>query len=86
MGFTTGILLFDDAEELDFVGPWEVLTSAAMLETEDRVVTIAEQSPIRCAKGLRVLADHTFADAPPPRRGARPGRAGHAARGRRTRR
>ena len=28
-GTTTGILLFDDAEELDFVGPWEVLTMAA---------------------------------------------------------
>ena len=41
MGFTTGILIFDDAEELDFVGPWEVLTAARMLEPEDRVVTIA---------------------------------------------
>ena len=54
MGITTGILLFDDAEELDFVGPWEVLTSAAMLEPEDRVVTIAEKrarsaAPRACA-------------------------------------
>jgi len=65
MGFTTGILLFDDAEELDFVGPWEVLTAAAMLEPSDRVLTIAERSPVRCAKGLRVLADHSLADAPP---------------------
>jgi transcriptional regulator GlxA family with amidase domain len=65
MGFTTGILLFDDAEELDFAGPWEVLTSAAALEKEDRVVTIAEKpGPVRCAKGLRVLPDHGFADAP----------------------
>jgi transcriptional regulator GlxA family with amidase domain len=65
-GITTGILLFDDAEELDFVGPWEVLTYAAKLEQDDRVVTIAEKpGPIRCAKGLRVLPDHTFADAPP---------------------
>ena len=65
MGFTTGILLFDDAEELDFAGPWEVLTSAAALAKEDRVVTIAQKAePIRCAKGLRVLPDHTFADAP----------------------
>jgi putative intracellular protease/amidase len=23
-----GILIFDDVEELDFVGPWEVLTMA----------------------------------------------------------
>jgi len=66
MGITTGILLFDDAEELDFVGPWEVLTYASKLEKEDRVVTIAEKSgAVRCAKGLRVLPDHTFADAPP---------------------
>jgi len=26
MSLTTGILLFDDAEELDFVGPFEVFT------------------------------------------------------------
>ena len=29
---TIGIVLFDDAEELDFAGPWEVFTSAAMLK------------------------------------------------------
>jgi transcriptional regulator GlxA family with amidase domain len=65
MGVTTGILIFDDAEELDWVGPFEVLTAAAMVETENRTVTIAQHDrPIRCAKGLRVLPDHTFADAP----------------------
>jgi len=67
MGITTGILLFDDAEELDFAGPWEVLSWAAQhLFPEDRVVTVAEEErPIRCAKGLRVLPDHGFANAPP---------------------
>ncbi len=66
MGITTGIVIFDEAEELDFVGPWEVFTSAATLNQGDRVVTIAEEErPIVCAKGLRVLPDHTFADAPP---------------------
>jgi transcriptional regulator GlxA family with amidase domain len=64
MGVTTGVLLFDDAEELDFAGPWEVLTAAAMIEKQDRVVTVAERAEVRCAKGLRVLADHSFADAP----------------------
>jgi len=65
MGITTGILLFDDAEELDFAGPWEVFTMAARKEQGDRVVTIArERGPVRCAKGLRVIADHGFADAP----------------------
>ena len=65
MAVTTGIVLFDDAEELDFVGPWEVFTVAAMLNQGNRVVTIAATAqPVRCAKGLRVLPDHTFADAP----------------------
>ena len=32
----------------------------------DRVVTIAERAePVRAAKGMRVLPDHGFADAPP---------------------
>lgn len=67
MALTTGILLFDDAEELDFVGPWEVLAATAQhLFPEDRVVTVAKAPrTVRCAKGLRVVPDHTFADAPP---------------------
>src|SRR5262249_18784145 len=65
MSITTGILLFPDAEELDFAGPWEVLTMAAMIVPGDRVVTIAETAaPVRCAKGLRVLPDHVLTDAP----------------------
>lgn len=68
MGITTGMLIFDEAEELDFVGPWEVFTAAAKMDERngDRVVTIAERAaPIRCNKGMRVLPDATFADAPP---------------------
>jgi transcriptional regulator GlxA family with amidase domain len=63
---TIGILLFDDAEELDWAGPWEVFTAAAALAGTGRVLTIAERSePVRCAKGLRVLPDRDFASAPP---------------------
>jgi transcriptional regulator GlxA family with amidase domain len=64
MSITTGMMLFDDCEELDFVGPWEVFT---MARTDgDKVVTIAEKpGTITCAKGLRVLPDHSFDDAPP---------------------
>jgi transcriptional regulator GlxA family with amidase domain len=64
MATTTGILLFDDMEELDFAGPLEVF---AMAKKEgDRVVTIAEtEGPVRGNLGLRVLPDHTIADAPP---------------------
>jgi transcriptional regulator GlxA family with amidase domain len=63
MSITTGIVLFEDAEELDFAGPWEVFTMART--PGDSVVTIAETlDPIRSAKGLRVLPDHTLEDAP----------------------
>ena len=62
---TLGILLFDGAEELDWAGPWEVLTSLRMLEPDTVVLTIAErEGPITCAKGLRVLADATLQSAP----------------------
>jgi transcriptional regulator GlxA family with amidase domain len=73
---TYGVVTFAGAEELDFVGPWEVFTASAMLRAReagttdgpgpDRVVLIAESTePVRCAKGLRVLPDHTFSDHPP---------------------
>lgn len=63
---TIGLLIFDDAEELDFVGPWEVFTMANMVEADThRVLLIAgENRPIRCAKGMRVLPDVTTADCP----------------------
>lgn len=61
---TIGIVLYPDAEELDWAGPYEVFTMAA-IEQDLKVVTIAQEAgPVRCAKGLRVLADHTFEDAP----------------------
>jgi transcriptional regulator GlxA family with amidase domain len=62
-----GLLIFDGAEELDFTGPWEVFTASSMLrEHADTVVLIAEHpDAVRCAKGMRVLPDHTFADHPP---------------------
>lgn len=64
-GLTVGIVLYPDAEELDWAGPWEVFTMAA-IEQDMQVVTIAQQDgPVRCAKGLRVLPDHTFENAPP---------------------
>jgi len=64
MSLTIGILLFEDAEELDWAGPWEVLASMAD-ETGDRVVTIAEtDAPVKCKKGLRVLPDFDFGNAP----------------------
>jgi transcriptional regulator GlxA family with amidase domain len=58
-----GIALFEGAEELDFAGPWEVLAAWATQWPEDgvEVFTVADApEPVRCAKGLRVLPDHTW--------------------------
>lgn len=55
-----GLWLFEDVEELDVVGPWEVLGSWAQGHPEDgaEVFTFArEPGPVRCRKGLRVLPD-----------------------------
>jgi transcriptional regulator GlxA family with amidase domain len=64
---TYGLLVFDGAEELDFAGPWEVFTTSSMLrDNADVAVLIAERpDPIRCAKGMRILPDHTIDDHPP---------------------
>lgn len=62
-----GICLYDEAEELDWAGPWEVLSAWALRWPDDGVkaFTIADASgPVLCAKGLRVLADHTWETAP----------------------
>ena len=61
------VALFDGVEELDWVGPWEVLTTWAAGWPDDgvSVFTVADHTgEIRCAKGARVLADHTWHDAP----------------------
>lgn len=65
MALTTGILIFDGVEELDFVGPWEVFGAAAMKKPGDRVLTYAKESrPVRCAKGLLVTPDASIDAAP----------------------
>lgn len=62
---TIGILIFDGVEELDFVGPWEVLCAAAYERPGTRILLIAERDgPVTCANGMRVLPDVTTADAP----------------------
>src|SRR5262245_12065206 len=60
-----GVLVFPEAEELDFVGPLEVFGMAAALEQSCQTVIVSETvDPVRCAHGMRVLPDHTLADAP----------------------
>ena len=55
---TIAVYLFPDVEELDAVGPWEVLSYwvGADPECGFRVTTFSDDgAPVRCAKGLTVL-------------------------------
>lgn len=63
-----GILLFDGMEELDAVGPWEVLSFWTHQFPDDGfAISCLSQdgSLVKCAKGLSIKPDHSYADAPP---------------------
>ena len=63
-----GVLIFDAVEELDAVGPWEVLSYWTTHHPEDgwTVSCISpDGSPVRAAKGLTLGAHHSFTTMPP---------------------
>lgn len=59
------IVLFPDVEELDFAGPYEVFSYLRKVGCEADVFTAgADGGVVRCANGLRVIPDYSFAEAP----------------------
>lgn len=67
-GPTVAIALFPGVEELDWVGPWEVLSLWSGMWPDDgvRVFTVADTlDAVTCARGARVLPDNTWASSPP---------------------
>ncbi|MCZ0985282.1 DJ-1/PfpI family protein [Streptomyces diastatochromogenes] len=66
---TIGVLLFDDVEELDVVGPWEVLGFWASHIASSPVQLLAvgpdAGAVVVCSKGLRLVADCGTNTAPP---------------------
>ena len=62
-----GFLLFPDLEELDLVGPWEIIGvwSKYADGPEHRLTVSQSGGEIVCAKGLKMVADHSFKDCPP---------------------
>ena len=63
-----GLLLFDDVEELDAVGPWEVLSYWTLHHPEDRWTISClsrDGGPVLAAKGLSLAAHHSMSSAPP---------------------
>ncbi len=68
---TIGLLLFDNAEELDFVGPFEVFTMFSEvarkkgIENQNNVVLISQSGEdIVGAKGMRIGVDCAIDNAP----------------------
>ena len=66
MMWKIGILLFPGVEELDFVGPFEVLSYVNKLApASTQVLLVAEETTeLRAFNGLRILPDVTIDDCP----------------------
>jgi transcriptional regulator GlxA family with amidase domain len=62
-----GILIFPEVEELDFVGPCEMLRAWSIFYQGPEHCLVVAQSlaPVRCAKGLSVNPDVSFEQCPP---------------------
>lgn len=60
-----GILVFDDVEELDFVGPLEVFGMVASANQPEIIILADAVMEVRCHYGLRILPSHSLAQCPP---------------------
>lgn len=62
-----GILLFPGVEELDFVGPWEMLRMWSLYADGPPECLLVAQTPapVACAKGMQVLPHADFGACPP---------------------
>ncbi|WP_432452360.1 MULTISPECIES: DJ-1/PfpI family protein [unclassified Agarivorans] len=62
-----GILVFDQVEELDFVGPWEMLTMWRKNANgpENCIIVNETLDPVTCAKGLSINPHASFSSCPP---------------------
>ena len=62
-----GVLVFDQVEELDFIGPWEMLTMwSKVADGPERCLIVAQSDgPVTCAKGLSINPHETFVSCPP---------------------
>lgn len=57
-----GVLVFPNVEELDFVGPWEILGMWSKVAggPENRLIVAQSTEPVICAKGLSVNPHVSF--------------------------
>jgi transcriptional regulator GlxA family with amidase domain len=64
-------VISDDAVIIDFCGPWEVFQDVDIPGRKDNafhLYTVAETTrPITASGGMKIVPDHTFETAPPPK-------------------
>jgi transcriptional regulator GlxA family with amidase domain len=62
-----GVLVFPNVEELDFVGPWEIVGIWIKFAggPENRLIVVQSQEPVTCANGLMINPHMTFEQCPP---------------------
>jgi transcriptional regulator GlxA family with amidase domain len=62
-----GFLLFPELEELDLLGPWEIIGmwSQNFNGPQPRIVVSQTGGLVTCAKGLKLVADYNFENCPP---------------------
>jgi len=62
-----GVLLFPQVEELDFVGPWEMISMwKKVADGPANCLLVAESmAPVLCAKGMSVNPHTSFENCPP---------------------
>ena len=63
---TIGILIFPQVEELDFVGPFEVLSDVNKIQPNStKVLLVAETAGTICAfNGMKIIPDTTIEECP----------------------
>jgi len=61
-----GVLVFPNVEELDFVGPWEIIGMWSKIAggPENRFIVAQSTEPVICAKGLSVNPHVSFEQCP----------------------
>ncbi len=61
-----GFLVFPNVEELDLVGPWEIMNQWREKANGPQCLIVGETNDqITCSKGLRILPDYSFDTCPP---------------------
>jgi transcriptional regulator GlxA family with amidase domain len=61
-----GTLIFSGVEELDFIGPWEIVGSWFDLtgQPEKRLIVAETDLPVTCANGMKAVPDCTIQQCP----------------------